>query len=59
MMSKDPAIRSRRESGERCGDGGERCGDGGMHLMGVRAELETTSKNESENETENGHFRIN
>jgi hypothetical protein len=58
MMSKDPAIRSRRESGERRG-GGERCGDGGMHLMGVGAELETTLKNESENETENGHFRIN
>ena len=54
-----PAIRSRRESGERRGDGGsheERCGDGGLCLMSVGAELETTSKNPSENEEENGHF---
>jgi hypothetical protein len=46
--------------GERRGDGGshgECCGDGGLCLMGVGAELETTSKNQSENEQENGHFR--
>jgi hypothetical protein len=33
-----------------------RCGDGGLYLMGVGAELEKTLKNESRNETENGHF---
>jgi hypothetical protein len=32
-------------------------GDGGLHLIGVEAELERTLRNESENETENGHFR--
>jgi hypothetical protein len=32
-------------------------GDGGLYLIGVGAELERTLRNESENETENGHFR--
>ena len=52
-MGQLPSGRGRSQ-GEHHGDGGshgEHCGDG------VRAELETTLKNESENEQENGHFR--
>ena len=46
----------------RGGSQGERRGDGGSHRErrcgdGVGAELETTLKNENENEQENGHFR--
>ena len=51
-MGRLPSGRGRSQ-GEHHGDGGshgEHCGDG------VRAELETTLKNESENEQENGHF---
>ena len=32
-------------------------GNGGLYVIGVGAELEWTLRNESENETENGHFR--